>query len=120
ALGVETDDRGRFEIRDIPVGNYSLTAQRDGYLPSSTFRRGAFRIPRRFYLARGERLTNLGFRLGPWSVLAGKVRFEDGDPAVNVRVDLYQQYHSRGRHGFKIGGSATTTDHCEYRRPGVG
>jgi len=119
ALGVETDDRGRFEIRDIPVGNYSLTAQRDGYLPSSTFRRGALRMPPRFYLARGERLTNLGFRLRPWSVLAGKVRFEDGDPAVNVRVDLYQQYHSRGRHGFKNAGSATTNDRGEYRIHGL-
>ena len=119
ALGVETDDRGRFEIRDIPVGNYSLTAQRDGYLTSSTFRRGSLRMPPRFYLSRGERVTNVGFRLRPWSVLSGKVRFEDGDPAVNKRVDLYQQYHSRGRHGFKNAGSATTNDRGEYRIHGL-
>ena len=119
ALGVETDDRGRFEIRDIPVGNYTLTAQRDGYLASSTFRRGSLRMPPRFYLSRGQRLTNLAFRLNPWSVLAGRVRFEDGDPAVNVRVDLYQQYHARGRHSFKNAGSARTNDHGEYRIHGL-
>ena len=119
AVGVETDDRGRFEMRDIPAGTYTLTAQRDGYLASSTFRRGALRMPPRFFLARGERLTNVGFRLRPWSVLSGRIRFEDGDPAVNVRVDLYQQYHSRGRHGFKSAGSATTNDRGEYRIHGL-
>lgn len=119
ALGVETDDRGRFEMRDIPAGTYTLTAQRDGYLASSTFRRGALRMPLRFFLARGDRLTNLSFRLRPWSVLAGRVRFEDGDPAVNVRVDLYEQYHARGRHGFKNSGSATTNDRGEYRIHGL-
>ena len=76
-------------------------------------------MPPRFYLSRGERLTNVGFRLRPWSVLSGKVRFEDGDPAVNMRVDLFQQYHSRGRHGFKNAGSATTNDRGEYRIHGL-
>ena len=119
ALGVETDDRGRFEIRDVPVGNYTLTAQRDGYLTTSTFRRGSLRMPAQFYIARGDRITNVIFRLHPWSVLTGRVRFDDGDPAVNIPVELYQQYHARGRHGFKSVARATTNDRGEYRIHGL-
>jgi hypothetical protein len=119
ALGVETDDRGRFDIRDIPAGTYTLTAQRDGYLASTTFRRGTQRMPPRFFVGNDVRMTNLTFRLSPWSVITGRIRFEDGDPAVGVRVDLYQQYYVRGRHGYRVAASATTSDRGEYRIHGL-
>jgi hypothetical protein len=119
AIGTQTDDRGNFVIRDIEPGGYQLSAQRDGYLTTTTFRRGVARMPPRFALSRGELVTNLTFRMRPWSVISGKIRFEDGDPAVGIPVDLYRQYHLRGRRGFTRVASGRTNDRGEYRLHGL-
>jgi hypothetical protein len=88
ALGADTDDKGAFEIRDIPRGSYSLTAQRDGYLDSSVFSRGTLRMPSSFFIGAGQVVSRVTFRLNPWATLAGKVRFNDGDPAVAIPVQV--------------------------------
>ncbi len=119
AIGTQTDDKGKFILRDIPPGGYQLSAQRDGYLTTSTFRRGNLRMPARFTLARGESITDVNFQLRPWSVISGEVRFEDGDPAVNIPVELYRQYHLRGRRGFARIASTRTNDRGEYRIHGL-
>lgn len=119
ALGTQTDENGRFVLRDIEPGPYQLSAQRDGYLTTSTFRRNGARMPSRFSLGRTDSVSSVEFRLRPWSVVSGKIRFEDGDPAVGVRVDLYRQYHLRGRRGFARVMSAATNDRGEYRIHGL-
>ena len=100
ALASDADDKGAFEIRDIPRGTYSLTAQRDGYLDTSIFLRGTLRMPPRFSIDCRSDDFRVTFRLKPWATLAGKIRFNDGDPAVAVPVQIYREYHLRGRHGF--------------------
>jgi hypothetical protein len=115
ALGADADDKGAFEIRDIPRGTYSLTAQRDGYLETSTFQRGTLRMPPRFSIGPGQLISGVTFSLKPWATLAGKIRFNDGDPAVGVPVQLYREYHLRGRHGFTAVRNALTDDHGDYR-----
>jgi hypothetical protein len=118
ALGADADEKGTFEIRDIPRGTYSLSAQRDGYLETSVFLRGTLRMPARFSIA-GQSISQVTFRLKPWATLAGKIRFHDGDPAVGVPVQLYREYHLRGRHGFTAVRGAPTDDHGDYRIYGL-
>src|SRR5690242_8864384 len=50
AVGAEADDKGYFSLRDIAPGTYSITAQRDGYLTTTTAMRGSLRMPARFSL----------------------------------------------------------------------
>lgn len=119
AIGTQTDDRGNFLLRDIEPGGYQLSAQRDGYLTTTTFRRGTARMPPRFTLSRGEVITSVTFRMRPWAVISGKIRFEDGEPAVGVPVELYRQYHLRGRRGFTPVASGRTNDRGEYRIHGL-
>lgn len=119
SIGTQTDDRGRFVLRDIPPGPYRLSAQRDGYLATETFKRESLRMPTQFTLYAGDKVTGVQFRLRLWAVIAGKIRFEDGDPAVGIRVDLYRQYHVRGRHGFTRVVSSATNDRGEYRVHGL-
>ena len=119
AIATQTDDRGAFQLRDIEPGAYQLSAQRDGYLTTTSFRRGAVRMPPRFTLSRGESITGVVFSLRPWAVLSGKVRFEDGDPAISVPVVLYRQYHLRGRRGFTPVADTRTNDRGEYRIHGL-
>jgi hypothetical protein len=110
AAGVDADERGNFTIRKIAAGSYSLIAERDGYLTSATCRKGALRMPSSFYIAGGDKITGITFRLRPWAVLAGKVRMDDGEPAVGVRVELYREYRSRGRHGYGVVSAVLTND----------
>jgi hypothetical protein len=119
AAGVDADDRGRFTFRKISPGAYSLIAERDGYLTSATCRRGALRMPSSFYIAGGDKITNITFRLRPWAVLAGKVRMDDGEPGVGVRVELYREYRTRGRHGYGVIAAVLTNDRGEYRVYGL-
>lgn len=119
AIGTQTDDRGNFVLRNIEPGTYQLSAQRDGYLANTTFRRGSVRMPPRFTLSRGETVANLTIRMRPWAVISGKVRFEDGDPAVGVPVELYREYHLRGRRGFTRVAATATNDRGEYRVHGL-
>src|SRR5678816_1682377 len=62
ALGADANDKGAFEIRNIPRGTYSLTAQRDGYLETSIFLRGTLRMPQRFFIGPGQMISGVTFR----------------------------------------------------------
>ena len=119
ALVVETGEKGEFALRDIAPGRYSLVSNRDGYLDSSTFTIGALRAPASFYIGSGDRISGVEFRLQPWAVLSGRIRFDDDEPAGNVRVELYREYRSRGRHSFGVAASALTNDRGEYRLFGL-
>ena len=119
ALVVETGEKGDFVLRDIVPGRYSLIASRDGYLDSATFTLGALRAPASFYIASGDRISDVEFLLRPWAVLSGRIRLGDGEPARGTRVDLYREYYARGRHSFSVAASAITDDRGEYRLYGL-
>ena len=44
-ISAETDEKGRFEIREIVPGRYTVTATRDGYLDTSIALRNGDRMP---------------------------------------------------------------------------
>jgi len=119
-IGVDADERGTFEIRDITPGIYSLVAQRDGFLDNSTCLRDGLRMPPRFSIGKSQTIGNVTFRMRPWAVLTGKIKFEDGEPAIGVRVELYRQYRLRARQGFTVVQAGVTDEHGEYRIHGIG
>ncbi len=118
-IGVEGDDKGNFAVRDITPGRYTLLAQRDGYLATSTCLRGALRMPPIIAISSGQQITNLTFRLRPWAVLAGRVKFDDAEPAVGIRIDAYREYVNKGRRSFGLVTAARSNDRGEYRMHGL-
>ncbi len=44
---------------------------------------------------------------------------DDGEPGVGVRVELYREYRTRGRHGYGVVSAAITNDRGEYRVYGL-
>jgi hypothetical protein len=119
AVGVDTDDKGSFEIRDVEAGRYSLVASRDGYLASSAVLMGTVRLPQTFVIGSKEAVANLTFRLRPFAVMAGRISFEDGEAAMNIRVEAYREYRSHLRHGYLLVTSTVTNDRGEYRMFGL-
>ena len=119
STGVETDDKGHFLLTGIPPGRYQFSAERDGYLPSSAARHGALRMPAIVTLGADDHLRDVSFRLRPWAVVGGRVKYDDGEPAVNILVRLYREFHLHGHRGYSAAGQARTNDRGEYRVHGL-
>jgi Carboxypeptidase regulatory-like domain len=114
-----TDGSGSFSFPKVAPGRYVITVQRDGYLPLSAGRIGSYKMPPIFTVQSGETISSLVFRLTPWGVISGKVKFDDAEPAVNVAIQLYRFYYDRGRHGYVAAASTRTDDRGEYRVHGL-
>jgi hypothetical protein len=119
AIYQTTDDSGGFSFPKVPTGRYSITVQRDGYLPLSAGRVGDYKMPPIFSVNSGETIGSFVFRLIPSSVVSGKVKFDDAEPAINVAIQLYRSFYERGRHGYAAAATAHTDDRGEYRVHGV-
>jgi hypothetical protein len=121
-IAADTDEKGAFAIRDFTPGRYSLRASRDGYLTTSVCWLGAVRLQQTFSIGAKEAIVGVTFRLRPFAVMAGRISFEDGEPAMNIRVEAYREYRNHLRHGYALAGEAATNDRGEYRlfglRPG--
>jgi Carboxypeptidase regulatory-like domain len=114
-----TDESGGFSFPKVPTGRYTITVQRDGYLPLSAGHIGSYKMPPIFSVQSGQTISDFVFTLAPSGVVSGKVKFDDAEPAVNVAVQLYRSYYDRGRHGYAAAANARTDDRGEYRLHGL-
>jgi hypothetical protein len=114
-----SDESGGFSFPKVAPGRYTITVERDGYLPLSAGRIGDYKMPPIFSVNSGETIGSFVYRLTPSGVVSGKVRFDDAEPAVNVAIQLYRAYYERGRHGYAAAASARTDDRGEYRVHGL-
>ncbi len=119
SLAQTTDDLGKFSFPKVVPGTYSVSVQRDGYLKQTAGRIGAYKMPPIFLIQPGQDVGSFDFRMVPSGVISGKVKFDDAEPAVNVAIQLYREYHRRGRHGWEVAASSMTNDRGEYRVYGL-
>jgi hypothetical protein len=113
-----TDEAGVFSFPKVAPGRYTITVLRDGYIRQTAGRIGAYKMPPIFSAHSGE-VSRFTFRMTPWAVVSGKVKFDDAEPAVNVAIQLYREYYSRGRHGYALAASTKTDDRGDYRVHGL-
>lgn len=117
---VETDDNGQFDIPTVTPGPYGLQATRDGYLANNSPRASQLRLPRVLRVMPGDDLKDVTFRLQPWAVIDGTVRFfDDRDAAMGVPVYAYQKVYLRGQKTYATIGRTRTDDRGYYRLPGL-
>jgi len=119
AIVQTTDDSGKFTFPKVTPGHYSISIQRDGYLPLQAGSIGSYKMPPFFTVRPGETIHSFDFRMVPWGVIGGKVKFDDAEPAVNVAVQLYREYYLKGRHGWAVAATTRTNDRGEYRVHGL-
>jgi hypothetical protein len=82
-----TSDEGLFSFDELPPGDYTLTASKEGYVPMSF---GASRPgrPGRPLPLTGDGSRHVEFRLPRGAVITGVIRDPQGDPAPGVSVAL--------------------------------
>lgn len=119
ALFQTTDESGSFLFPKVPPGRYTITVQREGYLPLSAGRIGDYKMPPIFSVSSGQTIGSLVYRMTPSGVVTGKVKFDDAEPAVDVAIQLYRSFYERGRHGYAAAASSRTDDRGEYRVHGL-
>ncbi len=119
SLAQTTDEMGKFSFPKVAPGSYAVTVQRDGYLRQIAGRIGGYKMPPIFLIQPGQDVGSFEFRLVPSGVVSGKVKFDDAEPAINVAVQFYREYYSRGRHGWTVAATARTDDRGEYRVHGL-
>lgn len=113
-LLVVSDSEGRFVFPSVEPGRYAVTAQKAGYLNSSS-PSGPGGKSNLITLAAGQELTGITLKLLPQGVIAGRVTDEDGDPLQHVSVQVAVFRNVLGKRQLVSRGGGLTNDIGEYR-----
>ena len=118
-LTAVTDDRGEFEILNVPAGSYSVTATRAGYLTIQYGQRRPREAVRRLDVREGQALKHVDIALSRGAVVAGRIVDELGEPYPGVRVEAVEPRYINGRRVAVAAGIDTTDDIGEFRISGL-
>ncbi len=120
---VSTEADGTWEIRELPAGKYSVTAQKGGYVPVSYGQLRPFEQGKPVELADGQIVEKLEIALPKGSVVSGRIVDEFGEPVSGAQVMAMRHRFVNGqRRLFPIveqGGRDTTDDLGQYRLHGL-
>ena len=91
-----TDEAGRFSVRGLPAGRYTVTATRPSYVRAAY---GAKRFDRPgtpITVAEGQVLSNVVLKMTRGAVISGTIVDELGQPAPGVNIQVMQFRMSGG------------------------
>ena len=118
-----TDGQGRFEIRELAAGRYTMSASKGGFVSLQYGQRRPSESGTPIELGEGQTLDKLLIALPRGSVLGGRITDEFGEPVANATVvALRYGYASGGRRLMPASGASardTTDDQGHYRLFGL-
>jgi hypothetical protein len=117
-----TDAQGRFEIKELPAGRYTLTASKGGFVALQYGQRRPSESGTPIELVDGQTLDKLSIALPRGSVLGGRITDEFGEPVANASVTAWRYAYSAGaRRMMPAGQNArdTTDDQGHFRLFGL-
>ena len=115
----ETDEKGRFELRDLAPGRYFLTADHNGFSPQQYGQRTPEGPGAILTLSRSQTVPNILFQLIPAAVITGHVYYEDGEPVLDAVVSAMRFTYLNGQRRMVGVGTKQTNDLGEYRIYGL-
>jgi carboxypeptidase family protein len=104
-----TDADGRFELKDLPAGRWTISATKGGFVTQQFGQRHPFEAVEPIALAEGQRFT-ANFTLSRGSVITGRVSDEFGDPITGARVQVLRSQVQQGRRRLAPTGNGAQTD----------
>ena len=118
-----TDAQGRFEIKELPAGRYTVTASKGGFVSLQYGQRRPSESGTPIELSDGQTLDKLQIALPRGSVLGGRITDEFGEPVANASViAMRYSYVAGGRRLTPAQGANsrdTTDDQGHYRLFGL-
>jgi hypothetical protein len=113
-----TDADGHFELKNVPPGKYTISAQRDGYVGPSVLGMagGANVTTTPFRVTDGLTNSEIGLTLVPGGTISGQLRGPDGQPFIAMNVTAYQfNYQEDGRASLRLVVNRSTDDKGAFR-----
>lgn len=117
-----TDAQGRFEIKELPTGRYTLTASKAGFVALQYGQRRPSESGTPIELGDGQAIEKIVIGLPRGSVLGGRITDEFGEPVANASVVAWRYAYSAGSRRLMPGGQNardTTDDQGHYRLFGL-
>jgi protocatechuate 3,4-dioxygenase beta subunit len=112
---------GVFVFDDVEPGQYTLNAERAGYVPGAFGQSGPMRGWTPLTVEPDRRLDDIEMALIPQAVIRGRVFDEDGEPFESVQVSLLQEMQMGPEKHLapRPGRQEVTNDEGEFRISGV-
>src|SRR6478736_4438528 len=117
-----TDAQGRFEIKELPAGRYTMTASKGGFVALQYGQRRPTESGTPIELGDGQILEKISIALPRGSVLGGRITDEFGEPVANASVVAFRySYVAGARRLVPAGQNArdTTDDQGHFRLFGL-
>jgi hypothetical protein len=118
-----TDAQGRFEIKELPAGRYTITASKGGFVSLQFGQRRPSESGTPIELGDGRMLDKIRIALPRGSVLGGRITDEFGEPVANASVSAWRYAFAGGARRIvpAQGGNArdTTDDQGQFRLFGL-
>ena len=118
---VSTNVQGRYEIKDLPAGRYTLSVRRSGYLSLQYGQRRPGEQARPLQIGAEQIVDNTDFTLPRAGSIAVRVLDDAGEPMAGAIVWAMRPIFVEGRRQLAIadGGFETTDDTGEFRLTGL-
>ena len=114
-----TDADGRFEIKDLFGGRYSLMVQKAGYVSMSYGQRRPEQQGTVLEITDGTVVDKIAFALPRGGVITGTVLDEFGDPVAGAMVSALRFRYMNGARRLMASGGASTDDRGVFRMYGL-
>ena len=116
---VTTNGEGRFEIRNLPAGEYRLTVSKSGFITLEYGQQRPFETASTITIGEGQSATgNVALPRG--GAIFGRVLDEFGEPSIGTRVQvLRNRAEDGGRRLIAVGAADQTDDTGAFRIYGL-
>jgi len=104
-----TDGDGRFELSNLPAGEYKMTVSRAGFSSLQFGQRRPFEAPTPIDLSEGESVT-ADVALHKGGAIYGRISDEFGDPVTGTRVQALRSRMVQGQRRLQNVGAGDQTD----------
>jgi protocatechuate 3,4-dioxygenase beta subunit len=118
-----TDAEGRFEIKELPAGRYTVSAAKSGFVTTYFGSRRAGDPGTPIEIVDGMAADKVNFQLPRGAVIAGRVFDDNGEPMAGVQVSAMRNGFQAGSRRMipagAEGGNDRTDDQGGYRLYGL-
>jgi hypothetical protein len=111
-----TDAEGRYELKELPAGRYTLNASKGSFVSLSFGQIRPFEPGKPLEIADGQTLEKVDFTLPRGGIITGRIVDEFGEPVADAQVAPMRYVSQGGRRRMQPSGRMSmTNDIGEYR-----
>jgi len=112
---VIVDGDGKFAFRNLPAGQYKLSASKDGYVSAEYGQRGPNGSGVPIVLAAQQHAIDIRIGMTSTGAIGGRIVNRYGEPVGNANVQALRYTYQDGRRVLNTVQTARTNDRGEYR-----